>query len=366
MNKINICFFSGDITRSGGTERVATLIANELNKYNKYNISFVSLTERQKDTFFELDKNIQRFVLFETEVKGITHIFGYINRLKRVVKQNGIDILIDIDGIIDMYSVPVKWLTGVKVVSWEHFNMYHHPSQKLRAKVRKFAVKHLDAIVTLTEQDKEYYCQNFNIKCPIQAICNPVIYTGIDNTYNKESRTIISVGRLTYQKGFDTLVNVAELVLKKNPDWQWLIFGEGEDREMLEKAIAEKRLDDRLKLMGNVSDIDYRYREAAIFVMTSRFEGLPMTLLEAKYYRLPIVSFDIKTGPRECILNGVNGFLIEDNDVKSMANKIVELMEDDDKRIDFSNHALDDTEKFELNHILERWNTLIERIYYKK
>lgn len=362
MNKINICFFSGDITRSGGTERVATLIANELNKNSRYEIGFVSLTERKEKPFFQLDSNIKRDVLYKTEVKGITHIFGYINRLRKIVKKNNIDILIDIDGVIDMYSVPVKWFTGVKIISWEHFNIYHHPTQNLRAKVRKFAVKHLDAIVTLTEQDKKYYKESFDIKCPICAIHNPVVYTGIDNAYNIDSKIIISVGRLTYQKGFDRLVNVAEIVLKKHRDWQWLVFGEGEDREMLEKSITEKGLTDSLKLMGNVSDIDYRYRESAMFVMTSRFEGLPMTLLEAKYYKLPIVSFDIKTGPRECILDGINGYLIEEDDVEYMADRVITLIEQDSKRINFSKHALDDTEKFSLCEIVEKWNEIIEKV----
>lgn len=366
MDVIKIGFFSGDITRSGGTERVAAIIANELNKDKKYNICFISLTERKEDTFFELDKKIVRNVLYKNEVRGITHILGYISRLKKFVNNNNIDVLIDIDGIIDMYSVPVKWLTGVKIISWEHFNMYHHPSQNLRARVRKFAVKYLDAIVTLTEQDKIYYQKELKIKCPIEAIYNPVIYTGIDNAYNKESKTMISVGRLTYQKGFDRLVRVAELVFKKHPDWKWVVFGEGEDRQMLEEAIAEKNLDKNLKFMGNVSDIDYRYKESAMFVMTSRFEGLPMTLLEAKYYKLPIISFDIKTGPRECILEGVNGYLVKDGDIKSMADKIVMLIEDDDKRIYFSEHALEDTQKFEVEKIVEKWDKLINEITRKQ
>lgn len=360
MSKINICFFSGDITRSGGTERVALLIANELNKDNRYNISFVSLTEMNDKPFFKLEEGIIRHKLYDRKVSGVTHILGYINRLRRVIKKHDVHILVDIDGIIDMYSVPVKWMTGVKIISWEHFNLYHHPNQNLREKVRKFAVKHLDAIVTLTEQDKEYYLSELSFKCPIQAIYNPVTYTGIDNTYDVQSKVIISVGRLTYQKGFDRLVDVAELVLKKHTDWQWLVFGEGEDRVMLEQAISEKRLENNLKLMGNVSDIDYRYKESAMFVMTSRFEGLPMTLLEAKYYNLPIVSFDIKTGPRECIIEGVNGYLVEEADNQSLADRINELIEDDEKRRSFSEHALDETEKFDIKNIIKQWNSLFE------
>lgn len=362
MNRMNLCFFSGDITRSGGTERVAILIANELNKDERYKVSFVSLTENKKDTFFKLDENIQRNVLYKEEVKGLTHILGYINRLKKVVKSNNIDALIDIDGIIDIYSIPVKWLTGVKVISWEHFNIYHHPNQKMRSYVRKFAVKYLDAIVTLTEQDKRYYNEELKFKCPIKAICNPVIDRKKDNIYNKSSKVIISVGRLTYQKGFDRLVDVAEIVLKKHSDWKWLVFGEGEDYAELQKSINEKKLSNNLKLMGNVNNIEEQYRESSIFVMTSRFEGLPMTLLEAKSYKLPIVSFDIKTGPRECVLDEVNGYLVQDENIKLLSDRICDLVEDDKKRINFSQHALDNTEKFDINKIVDKWKMLLNSI----
>lgn len=358
MRKINICFFSGDITRSGGTERVAALIANELNKDNNYNISFVSLTERREEPFFSLDAGIDRYKLYDKVTRGATHILGYIHRLKNLVKKYNIEILVDIDGIIDMYSIPVKWMTRVKVISWEHFNLYNHPNQKLREKVRRFAVKYLDAIVTLTEQDRDCYLSELSFKCPIQAIYNPVTYTGIDNKYNEQSKIIMSVGRLTYQKGFDRLVEIAELVLNKHADWKWLIFGEGEDRETLEQMIVTKGLSDNLKLMGNVNDIDYRYNESAMFVMTSRFEGLPMTLLEAKYYKLPIISFDIKTGPKECIIEGVNGYLVEENDNQTMAYRINNLIEDAEKRISFSEHALEDTEKFETQKIVKQWKEL--------
>lgn len=359
---INICFFSGDITRSGGTERVAILIANELQKQDNYNISMVSLTEKCENTFFQLDRTIPRYKLYAVPVRGATHLLGYIYRLKNVVKSKNIDILIDIDGIIDMYAVPVKWVTGVKVISWEHFNYYFHPSQELRQRVRKFAVKNVDAIVTLTEQDKECYKKELEFSCPIMAICNPVTYTGIDNTYNLKSKIIISVGRLTHQKGFDKLVDMADLVLKKHRDWKWLIYGEGEDREELQKSIDKKGLSDSLILMGNVNDIDYKYKESAIFVMTSRFEGLPMTLLEAKYYKLPIVSYDIKTGPRECILDGINGYLVKEDDKIGLAKRINELIENDAQRWRFSKHALDDTEKFDIYQIAEKWKVLIKEI----
>lgn len=359
---MNICFFSGDVTRSGGTENVAITIANELNKNEEYNVSFVSLTERKKETFFNIDKSIPRHILYQKESEGLIHYIGHIIRLRRIVKKYDIDIIVDIDGIIDMYSVPTKWLTHVKVVSWEHFNYYHHPTPKLRNKVRKHFAKHLDAIITLTQQDKENYERELDLKCPVIAIHNPIEQKKPSNNYNIDSKIIISVGRLTYQKGFDRLVDIADKLLHKYDDWEWHIYGEGEDRLILNKAIEEKRLVDKLKLMGNVSDIDQRYKNASIFAMTSRFEGLPMTLLEAKYYKLPIISYDIETGPRDCIIDGVNGYLVKENDEKTFVNRINELIDNPEKRKRFSARSTEDTDKFKLNRIIKQWDELFEQL----
>ncbi len=360
--KVKICFFSGDITRSGGTERVAIQIANELQKQGKYSISFVSLYEGHQEVFFELDRNIVRYQLYNTIVSGKTHFLGYIYRLKKIVESNALDILVDIDGIIDIYSVPVKWITGVKVISWEHFNYYFHPTQKFRQKVRKFAVKNVNAIVTLTEQDKRYYLENLRIPCLIYAIYNPIIFSEKNNIYNEQSKILISVGRLTYQKGFDRLIDVADIVLNNHMDWKWIVLGEGEDKELLQKKIADKKLTGRLQLLGNVKNVDEYYKKSSVFVMTSRFEGLPMTLLEAKNYKLPIVSYDIKTGPRECIQHGINGYLVEDGNAKDMAEKIEKLIVDRDMRKDFSEKALMNVEKFSLEKIIYEWNKLIEEV----
>lgn len=362
MHKKNICFYSGDITNSGGTERVAIIIANELNKRDDYNISILSLTEKKDKCFFEIDESIPRYTIYDCVVRGITHIGGIINRTRKIIQKYNIEILIDIDGILDMYSLPVKLFTDVKVISWEHYNFYQHPIVPYRRYTRKMAARWADAIVTLTEEDRKYYTSNLNVKCPIQFIYNPVIWEEQEEVYDECSKIILSAGRLTYQKGFDMLVDVAELLLKKYPDWKWLVLGEGNDRATLEEKTKEKGLERQLLFPGNVDDIGDYYKKTAIFVMTSRFEGLPMTLLEAKNYKLPIISFDCKTGPRELIKDNINGYLIEENNIQQMADKIVCLLESNDKRKEMSEQALLDMNKFNLDKIIEKWINLIENM----
>ena len=362
MEQKCICFFSGDITNSGGTERVASVIANELNKKKEYKISFLSLTEKKKEPFFQIDSDIKRDIVYDHVVRGMSHLMGIVGRVGKYIKKNDIDIIIDIDGILDMYTLPNKLFRRVKVISWEHYNYYQHPFVSHRKYTRRMSARWADAIVTLTEEDKGYYENNLKIRCPIRCIYNPVIWKNKLKEYDINSKMILSVGRLTYQKGFDILVDVANLFLKKYPDWKWVILGEGEDRDKLEQKILGCGLERQVILKGNVDNIDDYYSQAAMYVMTSRFEGLPMTLLETKPFHLPLVSFNCKTGPSELIDDGNNGFLIEDNDIKEMAEKIEVLINNEKLRNAFSEKSQTGMERFELDSVVDKWDSVLKRL----
>lgn len=359
---MKICFFSGDITRSGGTERVSTIIANELIKNPKLDILFLSLFEKKKETVFYLYDMICRFTLYDREISGAKHLLGFIHRIHRFVKQNDIDILIDIDGILDMYSIPALVGTRTKLISWEQFNYYQNPYVNYRKFTRKLAAKRADAIVVLTKEDQGYYQLNLKIKNIIKQIYNPIVLRKEESCYNVNSKTIISAGRLTEQKGFDILIDVAKIVLERNPEWKWNIVGEGEDRELLEQKIKEYNLQNNLLLCGNVDNIEEYYQESAMYVLTSRYEGFGLVLTEAKSFHLPCVSFRCKAGPAEIIKDGVNGYLIDCFDVEKMADKICSLIEDENLRKSFSHHALEDTDKFSIKNVVKEWESLFQEM----
>lgn len=271
-----------------------------------------------------------------------------------------IDVVIDIDGILDMYSLPLKRKTGVKVVSWEHFNYLQNPDVPYRKLTRRWAARSADAIVTLTETDKKLYETNLTLRCPVIAIPNPMQAPEGPVSYDVDSKLILSSGRLAYQKGFDLLVDVAAKVLPDHPDWQWKILGEGEDRPSLEQKIHDAHLDGRLTLEGRVDDVDAYYRRSAMFVMTSRFEGLPMVLLEAKAHRLPLVSFDCPTGPAEIVEDGINGALVLLEDIDAMAKAINELIDDCAKRVKYSSMSENNAQRYDMTTILNDWLSLLQ------
>ena len=357
---LNICFLSGDMSRTGGTERVLSIIANELSKQkNKFNIHILSITNENNTSYFNLENEIKNDrILKSKDVNFKKQYFQVVKGIRHYIKENNIDILIDVEVIASLFSIPATRFTKTKLISWEHFNFYEDNGSHLRIYARKLAARFSNCIITLTEHDKQNYLNNLDIKGKVEYIYNPIEEVD-DIECNIKSKQIISVGRLTYQKGFDMLCDVAKVVLKDNKGWKWLILGDGEDKDKLRSKIKEYGLENKLILKGNVSNDEEYYKNSSLYVMTSRFEGLPMTLLEAKTYKLPIVSFNCLTGPSEIVKNNVNGYLINPENVEAMSNKLNILMNDENKLKEFSNNAQIDIEKFKLKPIIERWEKVL-------
>ena len=359
-----ICFLIGDISRSGGTERVTTEIANELcTLKDKYEIHILSLWKQGERNFFEVNDQIITSVLFDQpDVNFKKSYLKIVHSIRKYIKNNHIDVLIDVDTVLDVFSIPATRFTKTKFIAWEHFNYYENLGVKFRDWGRKLSARFADAIITITNEDRGYFQENLKLHCPIYTIYNPITLPETSIQYDLNSKMILSAGRLTYQKGFDLLIEVAKEVFQKYPDWKWIILGEGEQRKELEQKILRYQLQEHVILKGNVKNIEDYYKEAAIFALTSRYEGFGLVLTEAKSYRLPCVSFKCKAGPSEIILDDVNGYLIESFDIKEMSQKICHLIEDENKRKQFSDHALDDTDKYAKNNVIQKWINLLEHI----
>lgn len=354
---MRICFFSGDITRSGGTERVSSQIANGLAADGAYEILFLSLVEQEKECFFYLDPAIPRYTLGDRWIRPGPGYLPLIGKLRKFLKEKKIDVIIDIDIVLDVLSLPAAKGLGTKVISWEHFNADYELSVGYRKWILRYSVKRSHQIVVLTKADLENYREKLGRKERIRQIYNPLSPMG-DKPDGERKQQIISVGRLVPQKGIDKLMEVALAVLTAHPDWQWILLGEGEEREKLERFIREHQLQERLILTGNVSNVNDYLREASLFVTTSVFEGLGMNILEAKRMGLPCVSFDI-IGPQELIRDGIDGYLIPQFHCDKMIDKISTLIRDPALRARFASHGRGSLQEFAPEAVIKQWKEMI-------
>ena len=357
--KLKICLFSGDITRGGGTERVACFLANGLAENPLFDVSIVSLTEAGEKPCFTLNSSIPRYTLSR---KWVTPGPGYLPVLRRfiqLVKKNHFSIVIDIDIVLDLLSIPCKWITGLKVISWENFQYYELLGTCYRAWCRRFSCFFSDHIVTLTNRDAATWKKEGHPRCPVIAIPNPADNLPAYTANLPHEKIILSVGRLVEIKGFTDIIPIAREVVPRFPDWKFVIVGDGEDRDMLKTMINNYGLQNNVILVPFTSDISRFYLRASVYLLTSRSEGLPMVLLEAKYYRLPSVSYDITNGPSDIIIDGINGYLVPPKRPDLMAEKLLLLLEDAELRHSFSEHAWDNISSFSKKTILQKWTDLL-------
>ena len=357
-----ICFFSGDITRSGGTERVAVQLANALWKDPTYEICFISLTEEREIPFYSLNPDIPRYRLGEKWLNPGLAYLPLIGKLRKFLKKQQIDIIIDIDIVLDVLSIPASRGRKTKVISWEHFTTDFELAVLYRRMILKYSIKRSDYVIVLTDGDLEQYKNELGRKKAISRIYNPVAYQLEDEIELKRKKIILTVGRLVPEKGTEYIKKIAPRILNRYPDWQWLLLGDGIERGNLEQYIVENHLQNRLILKGNVENVDEYLRQASIFVITSKYEGIGLSMLEAKAMKVPCVSFDVKMGPHEMIQNGVNGYLVHSFDCEDMVRKIEILINDPEIRNQFAEKAFENMDAFKLEKILRQWMTILDQL----
>ncbi|AOA56996.1 glycosyltransferase family 4 protein [Acinetobacter larvae] len=356
-----LCFLIGNINHAGGTERVTTLIANQL-AAEGYTVHILSLQQGDQP-FFSLDSSIQYHALYPHTVSMKTHFIGCCLKIRHFVKKQQIDHLIVVDSISCVFTVPALWGLTVQHICWEHFNFKVDLGATFRRIGRQWAAKYCDDIVTLTQRDQDLWRQGLrHISATMTAIANPSPYPTTETRPQLAHKTMLAVGRFTAQKGFDLLLRAWAEFCQQQTDWTLKIIGGGEDQALLEQLLRELKIADRVQLLATTKDIGLYYQAASFYCMSSRFEGLPMVLLEAQAFGLPIISFDCDTGPAELIHHNQHGYLVEAENIQQFADYLLKASritpEHYNEMVDQVKH---NAEKYKLGSIISKWKDILEK-----
>lgn len=364
-----ICFYLGDMSQIGGTERSAQLLANEMAKDTNYDIYFISkYSSKGDEPYFALDKRIKYQTLYRQKEKRKS-VFSFIKRvrmLKQFVKKHHIEVLINVETTIGIDTLLLEFICPkLKQIFWDHFSTelnYADRWEKLLGRTRKLAVKYGEAYVTLTSEDADNIKRIRTNKSCIVSIPNICPFTPSKTEYNMKSKLLISVGNTIHTKGYDIALKTACGVFRKHPDCSWYIYGDGDEKKDLQDQAKALGIDDHVHFMGYADDLDDMYTQASIYIMTSRTEGFGLVLLEAQAHHLPTVAFDVPYGPRNIIEDNLNGFLCKPFDTDEMADKICELIENEEKRKTFSNNSQLNIDKFSAENVANKWKELLEKM----
>lgn len=361
---MNICFFFTGLSTNGGIGRVTTLLANELVNREDINIFLCTTYENSTGSKYYIDERIKYEFIFERSMSMFKAMLfhGGIYSLIKYIRRNKIDIIVACGALYYPFATVAAKLCGIKVICWEHTDPYCKTDHKFQDQCRVFGARLSDCNVLLTKKALDVYNKRFKRKrnIVITNFVDPKI-SSMNLPYRADSKMIISVGRLNAQKNFSRLLDIANMVMKRHPDWVWHVYGEGELRKSLEEKLNKLELNDYVVFKGAVSDLYERYNRYSFMVMTSDYEGFPMTLLEGAASGLPLVAFDVPTGPSEIVLEQ-NGFLCEMFDINGMINAIEKLISDTNLRCELSDGSRDISQHFEMTNIVNEWYELLKGI----
>lgn len=361
--KYKICFVSGAISRSGGTERVGSIIANALSK-QEYEVHLLSFWNHG-NPYYPLDQDVKLHYLLDPKKEGKLYRTGIypIIKLHSFIKKYDIDVLIDIDTVLSRHSAYAIQGTKCKLVSWEHFNYWamQRLGEKQRFRAKKLIKKYASGMVVLTDEDRIMHQQAYQLPDGfVTTIRNPCL-SDTKAQYDFEQHVFLSVGRLAPQKGYDLLLKAWKAVQGKLPEWKLVIVGSGSQEEELLNLRDQLSLK-RVEFVGHSDQVDTYYKKASCYVLSSRYEGFPMVILEAQSYGLPTISFDCKTGPKELIIPGENGYLAEEENIDQLAEYMVKFAQDSKRAKKMSDYAMRHVQQYTLESITEQWVELLKKI----
>ncbi len=379
MKKYKIVYCTPSLYIPGGVERVLTTKANYFADVLGYDIYIVITDGKGKPPYFELSSKIhivQLDINFEQlwNRNFLSKIVLYLIK-QRIYKKRLTKILFDIkpDFTISLLRREINFITkikdGSKKIGEIHINKKHFRNFEaedvnfIKSFISKLwnlqlinKLKKLDKFVVLTEDDK----LNWKDLKNVVVIPNPLeIKNNISLLENKE---IVAVGRYSYEKGFDLLIQAWKIVNEQHKDWILNIYGSG-NKEYLAPLIKEEDLISSVIPHDPSKNIFDIYLQNSIFVCSSRFEGFGMVIAEAMSCGLPAISFDCYYGPRNIISNGIDGLLVRNGDIVGLANSIIELIENKNKRKNMGEAARKNIKRFEINIICQKWEKLFNSFY---
>lgn len=375
---LKIVYCTPALYMAGGVERVLTLKANYFAEHFGYDITIIITEGKDKPLFYPMSDKIKVVNLdigFEElwACSFLKKIPVYLRKQRLYKKKLTAELMrINPDITISLLRREINFLTSIhdnsKKIGELHVNRANYrnfeaaDSNFIKDIFARFWMKslvshlnRLDRFVVLTEEDKLAWKELDNV----EVISDPLSFD-VNEVSPLTNKRVIAVGRYVYQKGFDLLLQAWSKIEKQIPDWELTIYGMG-DRTPYESMIDSLQIDrNRCHLYGPTEDIKHEYLSSSLFVFSSRFEGFGMVLIEAMACGLPVVSFDCPCGPKDIVSDEEDGVLVENGNVSELADHMISLMEDDERRKSMSKNALKNVQRYKIEQIARQWKLLFE------
>ncbi len=356
----------------GGAERVLSIISNYW-AAKGWAITILTFDDGSQAPFYDLDHRIDvRPLAIESQDGYKISLFSIQDHLERIqiLKQAIVasrpDVVISFVNTTNMLTLLACWGLNLKTIVCEHVHPASNQLNKISKLLQKLIYLSADLITVQTHAALSFFpadrYKTFVIPNPVELPTS----AAIESQLYTDDRHLLAIGKLIPQKGFDLAIEAFAQVAHNHPDWTLTILGEGEMRSTLENLCVKFGLEDRVFMPGVVKNVDAHLRKADIFVLSSRFEGFPVTLCEAMACGVPVIASNCLSGPREILHDGIDGMLVAPENVEALALGLNRLMSDPGKRQYFSHHAPKVLDRFGVEPVMAIWNRAIEQVLKKE
>lgn len=363
---MKLLYITNQICGSGGLERVLSIKASYLADMFGYEVHIITLNQASLPLFYDFsDKIIYHDIIADGNT--LDQFLKYKNGLKTLVKKIKPDVISVCDDGLKGFLIPIFINKPCPMVYERHVsknieikNDNSSFLKKLKLKIvymlMHIGARKYDKFIVLTKGNLvEWKLKN------LMVISNPLSFYP-SNVSNLKNKKVLAVGKQSYQKGYDRLLVSWKKVIEKYPDWKLEIYGKVDESLELNKLSQQLKVDNTVHFFPPTKEIKDKYKEASVYVLSSRYEGFGMVLIEAMAYGVPCVSFDCPCGPSDIISDKEDGFLVLNNDTEALATKIKKLIENEEIRIIMGKKARENVKRFLPEVIIPQWDSLFKNL----
>lgn len=384
---MKIVYCIPQLFRPGGIERIVSIKANYLADVKGCDVTIVVADQKGEKLFYGLSDKV-KIVDLGLDYDGTLNmpIMKRIilrHRLHKLHKRKLEHFLLEQcpDVTISTFTHEASFLSSIKDGSKKvlEFHFCHGHKRKMTDAFNFSFLKRMsyyfkcwqeeniiipkyDQFVVLTKEDELYW----KPQIPTVRYISNILPFECEGKAELDRKNVIAVGRLDAQKRFDRLISIWARIADRYPDWHLNIYGQGMDEARLQSQIDSCGCKDCITIHKPNQNIKQRYLESSIFCMTSAYEGLPMTLLEATGLGLPAICYDFTCGPKDVIEDGVNGYLVKEEDEDTFVKRLSELMDNVELRKSMGYKAFELSDRYSRDKIMRQWISLFEDLVKSK
>lgn len=361
---MKILYITNGINGAGGLERVLSVKASYLADVLGYEVHLLVLHATNVKLFYAFSPKIQ---LHQVVVKGnpLKYSWQYVKGMRARVAAIQPEVISVCDDGLKGFFLPLL-LPKTPIIYERHISKQMaygvNPSWFKRMRVglqlqlMNWLGRTFDKFVVLTQDN----VQEWNLPNAL-VLANPLSFYP-ETQAELTNKTVIAVGKHTYQKGFDRLLHSWAAIVKTQPDWTLEIYGKFDEKQSLKTLANQLNIANKVRFFEPDPDIATRFLAASVFAFSSRFEGFGMVLIEAMACGVPCVSFDCPCGPKDIIRSGEDGFLVPNHEPENFTEKLLQLMENPDLRIQMGANAKHNVQRYLPEIVVKQWDELFNKL----